>query len=139
MKRMIIICILLMSMNVTVLPFLGSVNETQILGFASTTVVQRIQCPFFATQLPYVSSGSGGFVAIYPASFFPLPPLVLVSVTLNGSSNPLDTYLAVVSANSSTSTTVTVYKVALAGGGVFTEAADGEVDVSMLALNNDGT
>ncbi len=135
MKRIIISCVLLCTTYLPLLPFVGTVTEDLFLPTSSeTTVVQFIQQPFEATQMPYTP---GGLILIYPTGLFTIqPPLVFVTIQLNLLSDPLSTYLAVVDASSDTTgCTITVYKVLLIGG-VFTEAGNGEVDVSILALAN---
>jgi hypothetical protein len=132
MKRIIISCVLLFNSFSNVLPFAGTVTQNRVYD-ANTPIVQKIQQPFLTTRQGYTN---GGLVLIYPLGLFTNPPLVLVSVHLNGSSLPGSMYLAEVAATSdANSCTIIVYRLPI-GGGAAVEAASDEVDVTILAIED---
>lgn len=132
MKRIIISCVLLFNSFSNVLPFVGTVTQNRVYS-ANSPIVQKFQQPFEVTQQSYTN---GGLVLTYPLGLFTNPPIVFVSIQLNGSSLPGSMYLAEVDAVSdANSCTITVYRLPIAGGAAV-EAANFEVDVSILAIEN---
>ena len=74
---------------------------------------------------------TGGITFNYPAGWFSAPPFIQISVGQNEVHPTTETYVAEVSVNTATSTTVMVYKVS---SGVVTEAPDSTLLVYLLAL-----
>jgi hypothetical protein len=74
---------------------------------------------------------TGGLTFTYPVGLFTLSPVVNISVQPNASHPATETFVAEISANSATSTTVMVY---LVNGGIVSEAPNGSVLVSLLAI-----
>lgn len=77
------------------------------------------------------TSGTGGIVFTYPTDLFTLPPVVQISVKSNISHPATEAYVAEISANSTTDTTIMVYKI---NAGVITEAASNDITVCLLAI-----
>ena len=97
----------------------------------NTPVTFSIQQPF---EITFVAYQNGGYVITYDTPFEG-SPIVFPSVILNSNSLANSTYLAVVSANSQTSSTITVYRIPLAGGAIV-EAATDEVEIGIFALQS---
>jgi hypothetical protein len=74
---------------------------------------------------------TGGITFTYPAGWFSAPPFVQVSVGQVETHPTTETYVAEVSVNTSTGTTVMVYKVS---SGVVTEAPDSTLLIYLLAI-----
>jgi hypothetical protein len=92
----------------------GDMTERDILNYA-------IDQQLYAT---------GGITFTYPVGWFSAPPYVQVSVGQNEVHPTTETYVAEVSVNTSTGTTVMVYKVS---SGVVTEAPDSTLIIYLLA------
>ena len=117
---------------VTIFSSLGADGGSIIgLDFSPGTSYNRINLETVQDSGNYVN---GGFIVSYPASgvTFIQNPRVWASVELNVNSSLTDPYVAVVTANSTTSATIKVYQIS--AGGVITEAANDEVIVNFLAI-----
>ena len=77
------------------------------------------------------TSGIGGIVFTYPTDVFTLPPVVQISVKSNTPHPTTEAYVAEISANSATETTIMVYKIS---SGVITEAASNDISVCLLSI-----
>lgn len=99
-------------------------------------IITRHNTRFYSDTAAYAN---GGLTFVYPTDFWSFfgnlsAPRIVVSIQLNFAASPTDTYSAVVSANSSTSTTVLVYRIS--DGGFVTEAANGEVNVTIVGIQD---
>lgn len=74
---------------------------------------------------------TGGITFTYPVGLFTLPPIALVSVQSNISHPVTEAYVAEISANSASSTTIMLYRIS---SGVVSEAANGAAMISLLAI-----
>jgi len=70
----------------------------------------------------------------YPVAFWITAPRVTVSIQLNFAASPTDTYTAVVTSNTDLSTIVLVYRIS--DGGSVIEANNGEVTVTLIAIED---
>lgn len=106
----------------------GTINFiTSPLGQGAISIVPT---PFLTNRQDYVN---GGLTFTFNTPFTNIPR-VLITVELNNAPTATDTYAAVISANSTSSVTVLVYKVS--NGGTVTEAATNEVKVTIFAVDN---
>lgn len=102
-------------------------------------IITRHNTRFYSDTATYAN---GGLTFVYPTDFWSFfgnlsAPRIVVSIQLNGAPSPTDTYSAVVSGNSDVSTTVIVYRIS-DGGGV-NEAANGEVNVTIVGIQDVST
>ena len=105
---------------------------TLIREIITTNMTERDPLDYVSDEQSY-TSGIGGIVFVYPASFFTQPPIVQLSILQNVAHPNTETYVAEISANSTASTTVMVYKVS---GGVVSEAPTGVITVCLLAIDD---
>ena len=78
---------------------------------------------------------TGGLVVTYPVGLFTLPPVVQLSVQPTAPHASDSTYVAEISANSASSTTIMVYLISTTLGIVsVAEAPNGSVAVNLLAV-----
>lgn len=131
MKRIIISLLLFTNTYSLLAQSPGTVTGLFPQGNTNTPVTFSIQQPFEITLISYQNGGS---VITYDTAFEG-SPIVIPSVILNSNSLVNSTYLAVVSANSQTSSTITVYRIPLAGGAIV-EAGTNEVEVGIFALES---
>lgn len=106
-------------------------------GYLERTVIfptrdERSQWGFVSDAQPY-TNGIGGITFNYPAGIFTQPPCVQVSIMQNAAHPNTETYVAEVSANSTSSSTVMVYVI---NAGVINEAPTGVITVCIFALDN---
>jgi hypothetical protein len=130
MKKIIVGALLLVS------PYIYS-SEFMITGpiirdgnFLGVQVISHQRFLYASDRQDYVS---GGLTFDYGGIWDKIPRVV-ATVELTNTASATDTYTAVISANSASSTTILVYKIS-AGGGVV-EAASGEVKVAIFAVQN---
>ena len=108
-------------------------------SMAAGFIIQEIITPNMVSRSPlnYASEGqnytTGGVTFSYPSGWFTLPPIVNVSILQNAPHSTNTTYVAELSANTATSTTVMVYQVSF---GVVNEAPNNSVTVSLLAIED---
>jgi hypothetical protein len=106
---------------------------------AAGFIIQEIITPNMVSRSPlnYASEGqnytTGGVTFSYPSGWFTLPPIVNVSILQNAPHSTNTTYVAELSANTATSTTVMVYQVSF---GVVNEAPNNSVTVCLLAIED---
>ena len=94
--------------------------------------VERAPLNIASDAQPYIT-GLGGVTFAYPANWFTQPPIVQISLQQDSVHPTTQTFVAEVSANSTTSTTVMVYQV---NAGLVNEAPTGVITVCLLAINN---
>ncbi len=91
-------------------------------------------------NLPYVNDKeaytSGGTTFTYPLNWFSAPPTVQVSVQATAPHPATEMFVAEIVANSDSSTRVMVYHVNSIPSLSITEAASGDVDVCLLAIQD---
>lgn len=104
----------------------GFITREVITGNMTTRSQQ-----FYASDGQNYTSGVGGIIFTYPAGWFTLPPIVQTSVLQNVSHSTNETYIAEISSNTATSTTIMVYQVSF---GVVNEAPSNSVTVCLLAI-----
>lgn len=127
MKRIISLIALCIITQTFPIPTTGSV----IGEFLETNSIERIRLQFVSDAEFYTT---GGVQFVYPFEFSS-PPLLLVSVS-EISASPNAIYSAIITINTATDATITVYKALDVGAGVtITEADDGEVEVTIFALD----
>ncbi len=102
----------------------GSVIQ-QIIITSSTT---REELFIISDSQSYTT---GGITFTYPVGIFTLPPVVQVSVQPNAPHAASETFVAEISSNSLSATTVMVYVVQF---GVVSEAPNGSVTINLLAI-----
>ena len=73
----------------------------------------------------------GGITFNYPTDLFTQPPCIQVSIQPTSSHPSTETFVAEISANSTSATTITVYNI---NAGVVSEASNGSVTVCIFAL-----
>jgi hypothetical protein len=135
MKRIIFPLLVLASTQVFAEPSIGLILQDR----TSSGINTRYTTRFYSDTQTYVN---GGVIFTYPTDYWtylkflptPTTPRITISVQLNAAASPTDTYSAVISANSPTSTTVLVYRISN-GGGV-TEASSDEISVVLLAIQD---
>lgn len=131
MKKVISLFLLLLNLNVSAGPFIGTLTYLPAIFGYSTPTTSVVQVPYVSEQRFYIS---GGLVYTYPVSFTNIPN-VQVSITLVNPPTPGDTYTAVIAPlPTNTSATILVYKVS--SGGTVAEAATSEVLVTIFAFSN---
>ena len=106
----------------------GTINFTRaVLGQGAISILPRM---ILMNRQDYTN---GGLTFTYDVPFINIPR-VLITIELNNPPSPTETYSAVISANSSTSVTVMVYKIS--SGGAVAEALTSEVKVTIFAVDN---
>jgi hypothetical protein len=98
----------------------------------TTGMTERVALNYVADQQAY-TNGIGGITFSYPVGWFNQPPFVQISIIQNAGHPTTQAYVAEVSANSTTSTTVMVY---LVNSGVVNEAATSSVTVALWAVDD---
>ena len=108
MTRIIIPLLVLITAYTTMSPN-GTLNSTRSETDFSSDAVLRTQIPYIRTRLNYQN---GGTLIIYPVGLFtPDAPLVFVTVDADNTEVAGETFTAFITANTTTSATVFVYKV----------------------------
>lgn len=103
----------------------------------TATITQNIITNTSTTREPlYIindtqSYTTRGITFTYPVGIFTLPPIVLISVQPNISHPVTETYVAEISANDASSTTIMLYQISF---GVVSEAANGAAMINLLAI-----
>ena len=112
---------------------LQNITSYSVMTIAKITVeieadgmIQRFPSTIATEELSYVA---GGVVFNYPIDTYTIAPNVAITVAAAPHASSI-TYTAELTANSTTSSTVRVYKIS---GGSVTEAASGEVNVIISA------
>ncbi len=132
MKRIIILCLLIVNLHIVAEPTTGLITQTSQSGNANTYVTSKI----YADTAAYPT---GGLTFTYPTDYWNFfgnisAPRVTVSVQLTNAPDPTETYSAVIISNTALSTTVMVYKI-VDGGFVFEENT-GLVLVTLYAVQD---
>ena len=99
-------------------------------NFLGIQVISHERFMYASDRQDYVS---GGLTFDYGGIWDKIPRVV-ATVELTGPASATDTYTVVISSNSANSTTILVYKIS--AGGTVTEAASGEVKVTIFAVQN---
>lgn len=86
----------------------------------------------YASDQQMYTNGVGGITFTYPAGWFTQAPMVQASVMQNIAHPATETYVAEVSNNTTTSTTVMIYVV---NAGVVSEAPTGSVIVNIWSVD----
>lgn len=129
MKKIIILFMMIQTLNISF------VNGTQLTGkFSQETVSGNT---ISHTPLYIISDNqnytSGGITFTYPADLFSIPPVVQISVQQNTPHATDMAYVAEISANDPTATTVMVYQIS---AGVVSQAATNSVTVNLFAITD---
>lgn len=98
----------------------------------TTNMVVRSRINYMTDEQVY-TTGVGGITFNYPAGWFTQTPIVQISLEQNSSHPTNLAYVAEVSANTTTSTTIMVYQI---NSGLVNEAPTGVITVCLFALDN---
>jgi len=129
MKRIILSTLLIIT-HIHCLEFERGGTMNFITSMLGQGAISIIPTAFITNRQDYTN---GGLTFAYNTPFNNIPR-VLITIELNNAPSPTDTYSAVISANSTTSVTVLVYKIS--NGGTVVEASSNEVKITMFAVDN---
>ena len=136
MKRIIIAALIFAQAHISADPTTGFILQDDLQNNPYNGITKRHTTRFYSDTALYTN---GGLVFTYPTDYWSFfgnatVPRLLVSILLTSAASPTDTYSAVISASDTNSATIMVYRISN-GGGV-TEAASGEVSITILGIQD---